>query len=467
MRLPFIGGSYGGRSRDINAQRTINWYVEYDQKDAKSPISLIGTPGLSLQYTLGTSPDRGSIEHNGKRYAVCGNTVYEDQTSLGTIGTSTGRCHLAASSTELIVVDGSKGYLYHFGGSPAFQEISKGSPEAFPDNPTHAIYFDGYFIVNESGTGRFWISNLNDGLTWTATDFGTAEGAPDNLVALIASRRELFLLGSESLEVWYNSGDVDFPFTRFQGGFVDRGCAAAHSVALVDNSIAWLGQDDRGDRVVYKLGDGYVPQVISTPQISYKWSQYSTVSDAFAFSYQQEGHEFYVLSFPTANATWVWDAATGEWHERSSWSDAHKMWRVSSHALVGGTHYVGDYYNGRVYKLDMDTYTENGTTIVRDRYSAHLNEEDNRIFLKEVLLRFEEGVGLTTGQGSDPQAMLRWSKDGGHTYGSEIWHTIGKRGVHRNRAIWRNLGWARDWVFHLRVTDPVKCVLVDAQGKPR
>ena len=135
--------------------------------------------------------------------------------------------------------------------------------------------------------------------------------------------------------------------------------------------------------------------------------------------------------------------------------------------MVGGVHYVGDYQSPRVYELDMDYYLDNGDTIVRDRITQHLNGGDDRIFLREVFLRFEEGAGLTTGQGSDPQAMLRWSKDGGHKFGSELWRTIGKRGVTRNRAVWRNLGWARDWVFWLRVSDPVKWVLVDAQGKPR
>lgn len=463
MRLPFIGGSYAGRSRDINAQRTINFYLDTDGKDAKTPVSLIGTPGLRLSYTLATGPDRGSHEWNGVRYSVSGDRLYYNQVDVGTLASTSGRVSMAHNATQLIIVDGTTaGYIY----TPSTDTFAAIADVDFIGGTT-VTYQDGYFIVSQPDSVQFQLSDLNDGTAWLSTDVAEAEGDPDVLQAVLSERRELFLFGKKSTEVWYNSGDLDFPFVRLQGGFVEKGCAAKFTPAKLDNSIVWLSEDDRGDRMVVQMGEGYAAKVISTPQLSYQFDQYSTISDAFAFTYQQEGHEFYILTFPTAGKTWAYDAVTQEWAERSTWNDAHGRWRANSHCVVDGVHYVGDYQSPRVYELDMDYYLDNGDTIVRDRITQHLNGGDDRIFLREVFLRFEEGAGLTTGQGSDPQAMLRWSKDGGHKFGSELWRTIGKRGVTRNRAVWRNLGWARDWVFWLRVSDPVKWVLVDAQGKPR
>lgn len=466
MRLPIIGGSYQGRSRDINAQRTINWYPEFDAQDAKTPASLIGTPGLELHYTLPTGPHRGAIRWGDDLYWVSGQKVYKNQTEIGTLTTNSGRCDMDHSFNELMIVDGAAGYIYNKSGD--WQRINS---EFFPENPVTCEYMDGYFAATFDGSPLWAHSDLNDGLTWLPTDFAEAEGDPDPILNIVWERREAFIFGTQSVEVWYNAGQPDdpaaSPFVRIQGGFIEKGCAARFSVAKCDNSIMWLSQDDRGSRMVVRLGDGYNPVVISTPQISYRMAQYETVDDAFAFSYQQEGHEFYVLTFPSADATWVYDALTQQWHERSTWTGQHSRWRPASHVELGGKHYVGDFQNGKVYRMDMDVYDDAGDPIVRDRISAHLNQEDERIFLREIYLRFEEGVGLTTGQGSDPQAMLRWSKDGGYKFGNELWRSVGKKGEYRNRAVWRNPGMARDWVFWLRVSDPVKWVLVDAQGKPR
>jgi hypothetical protein len=246
---------------------------------------------------------------------------------------------------------------------------------------------------------------------------------------------------------------------------MEVGCAAPHSVAKADNSVIWLTRDDRGQGYVVRA-NGYTPQKISTPAIEYQISQYSDISDAFAYAYQQDGHLFYVLQFPTGDATWVYDFSTGFWHERANYSGGvYSRHNSNSYSYYRGRHIVGDVATGNLYELDMDTYTNAGEVIRRLRRTQHLYDERKRVFWHELEVELESGVGLEQGQGVDPQAMLRWSNDGGYTWSNEHWASMGKQGEYGKRVIWRRLGSSRDRVFELVITDPVKCVIVDAYAK--
>ncbi|MCR4301597.1 MAG: packaged DNA stabilization protein, partial [Sulfuricaulis sp.] len=301
----------------------------------------------------------------------------------------------------------------------------------FPSGVKRATYQDGFFCVAGDGTQRFYINfSPNVGTSWDGLDFASAEGSPDHTIGIISDHRELWLFGERSAEVWVNTGNSDFPFERSGNAFIEHGCAAAGTIAKIDNTVFWLGSDASGAGIVWRA-DGYTPLRVSTHAIEKAIAGY-TISDATAFTYQQEGHSFYVLTFPTDSKTWVYDAATQLWHERA-WRDPSTnelyRWRPACHCYFNREHLVGDYADGRVYSLDLDTYTDDGDPIKRIRATAATEHEQKRVFYNSLTIDMETGVGLASGQGSAPLLMVRWSDDGGHTWTSGTTVGIGGIGV--------------------------------------
>jgi hypothetical protein len=330
-------------------------------------------------------------------------------------------------------------------------------------------YLDGYFIFNPPNSQRFYLTALLDGTSVDPLDFASAEGSSDGLVALIVDHRELWLFGTDSIEVWYDAGLSDFPFVRIQGAFNELGCAAPYSVAKLDNGLFWLGSDARGKGIVYRA-EGYTGKRMSTHAVEWQIQQYGDISDAIGYTYQQDGHAFYVLIFPSANTTWVFDVATQAWHERAGFVNGDfTRHRSNCQMAYNNEVIVGDYQNGNIYSFDLDVYADNGQIQKWLRSWRALPTGQNnlkRTTQHSMQLDCETGVGLNVGQGEDPQAMLRWSDDGGHTYSNEHWKSLGKIGVFQRRAIWRRLGMTlklRDRVYEVSGTDPVKIAIVGAE----
>jgi len=461
MQINFIGGAYTARSTNLNAQQCINLYPVIDQEGGKNVKALYPTPGLKLWKDFQTVAEvRGLNVMGDYLIAVVGDTVYaldkngNANSASTTLNTSSGVVFMENNGTQCMIVDGSYGYIVTLsGGTPTVTQITD---EDFP-TPSSLTYQDGYFIVSKEDSDRFYISAINDGTSWNSLDYASAEGRSDNLVSCLSDHRELWLFGEETTEVWYNSGNADFPFQRFEGAFLEIGCGAKHSPAKLDNMVFWLTDKGAIVRAV-----GYNPQIISTRQIEYQISQYSTISDAIGFGYKQEGHAFYVLTFPTANRTWVYDAATGFWHERrSKWPDMTR-WRANCYVFFNNKHLVGDMENGKIYELDTSYYKEDDQTMGCIRTCQVIHADRKRIFFHSFEIDFEAGIGLATGQGDDPQAMLQWSDDGGHTWSNEHWRSIGKIGEYKKRVIWRRLGQARERIFKVTITDPVNRVIIGA-----
>jgi hypothetical protein len=310
------------------------------------------------------------------------------------------------------------------------------------------------------------------------------------------------VFGTDSVEVWYDSGAADFPLTRIQGAFNEIGCVAAFSVAKLDNGLFWLGTDARGQGIVYRA-NGYTGVRVSTHAIEWQIQQYGNISDAVAYTYQQDGHAFYVLSFPTGNATWVYDVSTQAWHERAGFNDGEfTRHRSNNQCNFGGTIIVGDYENGNIYQLDLETYADNGqiqkwlrswralmpgqNNFKRtSQHTLQLNAEtgvglNGTMIAETIYLQTESGFYLLTEsndflicdnqtpvtQGSNPQVMLRWSDDAGHTWSNEHWAPMGRIGQYGSRTFWRRLGMTvklRDRVYELSGTDPIKIAITNAE----
>ena len=453
MKINFIGGAYQGRSRNINAQVCQNLFAVADQT-GKEPIALMGTPGLKQFSTTAYGEVRGMLVWGSSLYAVVGATLYRidtsgTATSAGTIGTTTGRVWLAGGTTHLCVVDGAKGYYQQAGESSLTQITDTDFPV-----PSSLAYQDGYFIVTESGSDAFYISASENAASWGGLDFASAEDSPDSAMVAVNRNRELWLIGETSTEAFYNSGNTAFPFTRVSGAVQPVGCGAKDSVAEGREGLFWL--DDRY-RVV--AVNGYQVQAISTEQIEYQISLLANKSQAVGGTYSQEGHGFYVLSFP--DKTFAFDTTTGLWHTRSSGMYGGR-WRGQHFAFFAGKVLVGDYQNGTIWEMDLGYYKEGAALIRKQRAAAPVHSNRGLVTFASLEIEFEAGVGLATGQGSDPQAMLDWSDDGGHTWSNEHWASIGAIGNYRTRAIWRRLGSSRDRVFRLTITDPVKTVILGA-----
>lgn len=468
-QIPFLGSSTRGRSTNVNAGRRINLFPQMD-KDGKTPVALIGCPGTRLLAALGGSGGiRGAYAPSkGNAIVVQGSSVYtvaSDWTStlVGTVDDATTPVSMADNGTVAVIVTGANGYVFDL----AARTLTQIRDPAFY-GADRVAYLDGYFIFNKPGTQEFYISELL-GINFDALDFASAEGAPDLLVSLIADHRELWLFGEASTEVFTNTGNVDFPFERSGNAFLQQGCAAKHSPVRMDNSVFWLGQDENGAAIVWRA-DGYRPARVSDHNIERAIQGYATISDAIGYSYQQEGHTFYVLTFPSANATWCLDVATGEWHERAYLDpDTGELGRHRSNCMMyfGGEHVVGDWENGNLYALDLDYYSDNGDPMPAIVVSGHIANQDYAwIAHNRVQVDMETGVGLQSGQGSAPVAVLDWSDDGGHTWSNEHSASIGAVGQYRARARWNRLGRSRDRVYRLTITDPVKRVILGASLNP-
>jgi hypothetical protein len=329
---------------------------------------------------------------------------------------------------------------------------------------TNVDIVDNYFVYNRPDTQQFGASAVLSPIS-PALSFSSKDGAPDDLVTLIVDHREIYLLGETSSEVWVDQGTSPFPFTRIPGTSTQHGIVAPFSMSRLGNSFAYLSRNNRGQAQVVQM-NGYVPQRISTHAVEATLTN-KDVSDAIAWTYQLEGHEVYVISLPTLNLTWCYDVATSMWHKWLYTNNQGQYERARGNccAVFQGLVMVGDYANGKVYRLDKTIYTDDGQHVRRLRRAPHLVSDFQRQYFEELQIQFQPGVGAATGEGEVPQAMLRWSNDGGSTWSNEYWTSIGRMGKYANRAIWRRLGTARDRVFEVSITDPVNAVIVSANLK--
>jgi len=463
LKIPFLGGAYEGRSSNVSPETCINLFYE----KGVSGESIVGTAGAVSLVIPTFAEVRGGIAYNELAYFVIGNTFYEvtsagTATSRGTLNTSSGRVSMAhngvrpGANQQIMVVDGQDGWIFD-NAATTFTQIT----DTDFVSADQVVFIDGYFVFNQAGTSdRFWLTAQYDGTAVDPSDFATAEGWPDEIVALVADNRELFIFGTETLEVWYNSGDTDNTFQRFQGGFKQHGCVAPFSPARFDNSVVWLSRNDRGDGLIATLGEGYQPRIISTPELNYQISTYKNLDQAFAYSYQHEGHEFYVITFPGNHATWAYDASTQQWHRRAHniAGEFPSRERYNTHVFAFGEHLFGDYLDGTIYKLDGTIGTFLGGRVERERTTMSVSDEENRLRLSSLQLDMEEGIG-DGNTANDDEFWLSYSKDGGHTYSTETFRSAGEGGDWARRVIWRRLGQARNWIFRIRTWTTERPVL--------
>jgi hypothetical protein len=458
-------------SPNVTGGHRLNMYYQINQDADKCQVNAIGTPGLLPFTTVSGSKSRGVhwLESNNALYVVQYNVLYEI-TQSGTITNrgnlrnndiSTG-VSMANNGKQLLIVTGVAAYLYVIA-TQAFTDITITLPDYGVAGTSVAgtcCFLDSYFIINQVGSGQFWVSNSYDGSIWGSLNFATAESNPDNLQAVVADKGKLVLIGTSSTEVWVNTGALAFPYQRVQGAISQSGIAAVFSLTNINNSVVGLVRNKQGMLAVAAL-NGYIWEPLSSPDMDYIFTNYTSPSDAVAFGYAMNGRAFYQINFVTAGKTWLFDFQSNAWSQLKSSG-------ISNHLALYGCAFgdkfiVTDYANGNLYQLSDSTYTDNGAYIERELTSKHLYTPSlNYLSIRRIRVDFEGGVGLILGQGLLPTVMIQISRDNGHTWGNEMWTDIGTQGDYQQRAEWRRLGQSRDWLFKLRITDPVKVVLIRA-----
>ena len=480
MKTPILGSSYVARSVNAADSQMINLFPEIIPEGGVEPAFLNRAPGLNFLQSVGFGPIRGLWTHqtNGSDfYVVSGQEVYRltglnaTPIKLGNIS-GTGPVSIADNGAVIFFACNGPSYTY-YEPTNSFNQITDVN---FPGAAT-VTYLDTQFIFNEPNSQRIWSVDTvdpNNGnyiypLVFNPLFFSSADGSPDDVVSVNADHRQLWVFGTDSTEVWYNAGLANFPLAPIQGAFNEIGCVAPFSVAKLDNTLFWLGTDARGQGIVYRA-NGYAAMRVSTHAVEYAIAQYGNISDALAYTYQEEGHSFYMLNFPSANATWCYDVATQAWHIRAGWvNGSFTRHRSNCQCNFMGNTVVGDFENGNIYTLNLGVYADNGQPQKWLRSWRALPTSQNnfkRSAQHTLQLICESGMGLNDGQGSDPQVMLRWSDDGGHTWSSEHWSPMGKIGEYYRRVFWRRLGMTlklRDRVYEISGTDPIKIDITGAE----
>lgn len=466
----FVGASYVAASITQEDQECINWYPEIDQTGAaptgRGVIALYPTPGLLLQVQPEISEVRGLHVLPGGQtmLAVIGMNLYSVDTSYnctikGALKTSTGIVSITDNGVGAYITDGLYRYSYIWGTS-TFANVTDG---AF-NGADVCNEVDNFIIYNNPDTNQWGCTDVG-AVTSGALNFGSKIGYSDNIVSIIPDHRQVLILGEVYSEKWINVGAFPFPFAIIPGSSIQHGLAAKNSVARLGEGIAYLAMDSRGNATVVQWGANVAPARISTFAIENAIQGYAVISDAIGYTYSQSGHEFYMLTFPTADVTWCYDLSTQLWHKRA-WRDpvngVYRRHRGNCATLFNGDVVVGDFENGKLYTFSQTTYTDDGDAIPCVRRAPHMTADLKRQFFHDIQIQFQPGVGLQAGQGSDPQCILRWSNNGGFTFGNDHLLNIGKAGKYKNRAIKRRLGWARDRVYEVVVTDPVYRVIVSA-----
>lgn len=471
MQITLKGGFYRARSPIANAQRCVNLYPEKNPEDAEAPLTLYPTPGLiSIGVPAAIGPWRGLYyATNNQLYGVLGNFIYSIDPNANVVQlgplldprlTPVG---MVDNGQVMIVVDGSlQGYTINLANN-VYSEIG----DANFLGATRCDYLDTFTLFNQPGT-RNWYSSLSNQVAFDPTYLVAKSGFPDQLSTLIVMHREIWLLGQKTSELWSNNGGATFPFGIMSGIFIEHGCIAPYSVAKHGLQIFWLGQDKDGQNTVF-TGTNYAAKKISTPAIASEIAKYPIVSDAIGMTYKQQDHVFYILVFPAADKTLVYDASEDLWHERMSIDVngvEHRI-RPNCMAYAYGKIWSGDFANGQLYNVDTETFLDGALPIVRRRSFPHLVQDGKRVTYDAFRADMDCGNfnpadfaagpwngGFSPGFGPPVQIQLdnvylRWSDDRGKRYGNAVPQTIGKTGEGLTQPQWMQLGMARDRVFEL------------------
>jgi hypothetical protein len=457
------------------------------ESNGKSAAMLYPTPGLTLFCTLPEAPVRSlfTTTYNGgpsigRTFAVCGSHFYEifsDGTfnSIGAVANDGLIATMAASPNQIAIASAGLLYVYNLTAITIPSAQPAGTFTAVPSSsfqfgPVGRVdYGDGFFIVFSQSSNAWQVSNPDDAQTWNPLAVEEISVFSENITSLIVDHRYVWVFGQKRSVVYVDQGSPIFPYQVIPGALLELGCTAAQSPTRADNSIFWLGADERGAGMVWRTS-GFSGVRVSTFAMEQQIQRYPTLTDAVGYSYQEAGHTFYVLRFPSAGVTWVYDAATGLWHKRMRLNSkgVYQCDRSGCHAYAFGKHLTGDWSNGNICEQSISYLDDAGESIERVRIAPTISNESTWLTFQQLQIDVETGLGpmppLLDGNGNprEPQMLISWSDDNGHTWSNENAVPCGAAGQYRRRAILRRLGRSRNRTFKVRMCDPVPWRIVDA-----
>jgi hypothetical protein len=464
-----VGASYRSQSPNASSQSTMNWYPEVieDEQSGVSTVALYPTPGTAVFINKGNKT-RGSVPYKGRMFFTSDDTLYEGfangtATALGPVGNDGNPVSYAPGGDQIAVCSAGLLYVLTVSTSTLSAAVAVGLPII-----SYIDFCDGYFVALVADSNQFQISSLFDAATWDPIDKGVVSVFAGNVKALKVDHREIWLLGDLASTVYYDSGNANFPFeVNPSAGVIEQGIAAPLSLVKLDNTLFWIGSNAPGSAMVWRAA-GYTPQRVSNHALEFAMQMYarnSTIADAVGYAYQDQGHTFYVLYFPSVDKTWVYDVATQKWCERGFWNaargifNAHHSW---NHVFAFGKHLVGDWNSGNIYDMSIVLPTDaNDTLIRRVRQSGFITANQLMVFHSEVQVYLEAGLGPQpplkgpSGEDRGPEINLRWTDDGGHTFSNIATTGAGRAGEYSYRSIWSQLGSGRNRAYEISVTDPI------------
>jgi len=474
----FIGPSYVSQSIVAADDQCVNWIpAKIESGTGAAPWVYDPAPGFSLKINPSDiGGTRASYTINDTCYMVQG-----DRLRSVVIGSS-------SSVTDLVVIGGSGGTAASIsgngeGGNQIMAANGAGSGDLFWYNTVtlasgaitsvnaHVLAFmNGYFIGLNTSTATIYVSALEDGTSWDPLDLAQRNDSADKWRTMIVRSTELWLFGFTTTSIYYNDPTAEFPFVPNPNIQLQRGIRAPLSLCLLQGSPIWLADDG-----TVRYAQGYTPVRVSNHALEYAISQMEFTGDADAFTYQEQGHSFYVLNFPDSpGATWRYDLTTDLWTQGGVYNAGTGNFDVSP-AIFGlnitqhqssnePNIIVGSRTDSKIY-LQSQTYaTEfDGTTgITRRRRAPNLVAELKRVIYDRFELFMEVGTANAAPPGNTPTVLLQWSDDGGHTFNSGISVSAGLHNAWNTRVFWQKLGMARNRVFQVTVSDPIQWRLVDA-----
>jgi hypothetical protein len=446
--IPIVGPSGQGEVAKLGQQRSVNWFPIKPEREGDS-WTLRGRPGLSLLCSVPRGPIRGWHVHNDRLFAVAAGRIYEiyangTYRNWGKINSARGRVVMASLLDVIVIGDGAGYYAL---------DLAAGTVAAIADAPRgrFCVSFDQR-ILYQGENGQVFYSELNDPTNIDGLNFFTAESLPDTVEAMVPTEDQLWLIGADSAEVWYDSGDADNPFQRIGGGVIYSGTSHPYTALRADNAVWWVDNDKDGGGIV-RRSNGFTLVRVSTSAVE-RFTRSAT--NLSAFTYQEDGSTFYCLN--ADEGSWAYDLKTGEWHERA-WLNRNtgdqERHRPEFHAWCYGKHLVADYATTKVYEQSLAYHSDAGQEIRRTRVTQRFGMNGRSVVLSELWLDFATAVGLDgTGQGTDPLVMLRVSGDG-VSFGSELTAPLGAIGEYATQVRFFDLGLGRDWVLEISVSDPV------------
>lgn len=471
MKYPgFVGGSYPAQSWNADNEHTVNMFIERNESPgATGDLTLYPFPGLTLLGTSATGRGRAHFAESGREWAVFGTDFGEISeegtfTSKGTVAIDANPATISSNGDgggQLLIVSGDNAYSYDIA-TAVLTAIA-----ALAGKATMGKYLDGYGLVLDSATSTLYISALLDFTSWaTGTDFAQRSAASDQWVSMEVIGIYIALLGEKTSEFWYDAGGASFPFSKHpSGGPIPHGIVGAFTAAVGEGSLFWLAQSSIGKNYAVQA-TGFTPQVISDFPRQRIFATYVHANRAVADLKNWNGHTFYKITFPDSDISWAYDLASSKWVQDGPWIAERSVFAASRTrfpVVAFGQHRVLDSSTGSIYKIDAASHTDvDSRPLVCERTAPALVAENELIFYAAMELDIEVGVGLVTGQGSEPRVMLQYSNDGGNTWSAELWRSLGKVGEYLTRVRWEALGSARRRVFRVRISDPVRFGIVGA-----